>query len=184
MSSEILNEDDLQAQVMRNTMLEVGTPFPKIRRIAGEIISPEIDLLYVFQTKDKQVLTGYEFKLLNSKQNKTNYRRIYEGIGQAILYFQYGIDTSCLLLGISKNAPLEQEIAIDKKTHQLSKIMKYQLRCLGIKVWRERNPHLVDTIVKPEGTFSYSYFKDYRLCRENLLSGKFVYSKSFLERVK
>ena len=184
MCAKIQDEDDLQSYSTKYLMLESGVSFPKITRIAGEVISPEIDLLYIYRTKDEQKLTGYEFKLLKSRRNSTNYRRIYEGIGQTILYFQYGIDVSYLLLGVSKNVPLDKQDSIYKMLYQLTNIMKHGLRCIGVKVWREEQPSIVGQTLKPEEAFPCHYSKAYQLSRENLLSGKFVYNKKFLERTK
>ena len=180
--SSLQKEDDLMIQVMKNTYLERGHPFPKITRIAGNIISPEIDLLYIRELNGKKTLTAYEFKLLKSKKNGTNYRHIYEGIGQAIMYFQYGIDFSYLLLGISNNA-LDSEPFIARMIHDATFIMKNGLRSFGIKIWRQRNPKNAEVYLKPETNFPLFSSKEYTLCRNNLLSSNFKYSKSFLDRI-
>ena len=180
--SSVQKEDDLQILVMKNTYLQSGRFFPLVRRIAGNIISPEIDLLYISELKGEKTLTGYEFKLLKSKKNATNYRHIYQGIGQAIMYFKYGIGFSYLLLGISKNA-FESETLIGEMIHHATDLLKKGFRSFGIKIWRERNPKHIETYLKAEGSFSYHYSEEYTLCRKNLLSGNFVYSKNFLDRV-
>jgi len=186
MNSEIEDEDEFQAYVMEELALDVGEEYPKVRRIAGKTISPEIDLLFINRSTGKEeTLTGYEFKFLNYKDNAVNFRRIYEGIGQAILYFQYGVDVSYLILGISRTkVSLEKEIPLRDKIEQLGKIMKYGLRCFGVKIWYERNPHRIKTCIEPEGKFSFYSFDDYKLIRQNLLSGNFNYEENFLKRCK
>jgi len=180
--SFVQKEDEMQILVMKNAYLQSGRFFPKVTRIAGNIIAPEIDLLYISELKDEKILTAYELKLLKSKKNATNYRHIYEGIGQAIMYFKYGIDFSYLLLGISKNV-FVSETFIGEMIHHVSDLMKEHFRSFGIMIWRERNPAHVETYLKPEGTFYCGFSEEYALCRKNLLSGNFVYSRSFLDRL-
>lgn len=180
--SLVQKEDEMQILVMKDTYLQSGRSFPQITRIAGNIIAPEIDLLYISESKDEKILTAYEFKLLKSKKNATNYRHIYQGIGQAIMYFKYGIDFSYLLLGISKDA-FESETFIGEMIHHATDLMKKEFRSFGMKIWRERNPRHIETYLKPEGNFHYDFSEEYTLCRKNLLSGNFVYSKKILDRL-
>jgi len=194
MSSEIRNEDDLQAHIMENHYLEPGSSYAKVKRIAGEIISPEIDLLYIFETKEKQILTGYEFKFLRYKDNAVNYRHIYEGIGQAILYFQYGVDVCYLFLGFSNSITSQKEKLLNNKIMYLGNILynppnKWgqlgnRMNGFGVKIWLERSPHIINLTIKHEGSFPFHNFDEYRLNRQNLLSRKFAYDSKFLERYK
>lgn len=180
--SSIQKEDDLQIQVMKNIDLGKGFFFPKIRRIAGNRISPEIDLLRISDLVGEKTLIGYEFKLLKSETNDENRRHIYKGIGQALMYFQYGIDFSYLLLGISKNA-FNSEIS-DPFINILYHVTQMGSNpSFGIMVWRERNPKDIETYLKPEASFQYGSSKEYTLCRMNLLNGNFVYDKSFLTKI-
>lgn len=183
MSSEIQNENDLLSFIKDNIHLIHSTRdtiCPKVTRIAGNIISPEIDLLVIHKTEKEETITGYEFKFLKHKANAVNYRRFHEGIGQAVLYFQYGIDTSYLFLGISKNISLENERGIRHKTVQMERIRKEGLRNLGIIIWHEKDPYRISTPVKPEGTFPYYSYDDFKLNRQNVLMGNFNYDEKFL----
>jgi len=99
------NEDDFQAFFIEHFgKAYLGSwLYAKITKIGGELIQPEIDLLDISPFMPGQTITALEFKLLNSRVMKNNYGRIYNGFGQALSYFRYGIDRSYLVIGISDN---------------------------------------------------------------------------------
>jgi len=76
-------------------------------------ISPDIDLLQVNEQKqiglEQGVVIGYEVKLLKYRKNwkRVDFSSFYKGIGQAISYFQFGVDKSILVLGMSNGIPAE-----------------------------------------------------------------------------
>lgn len=180
MSSEIQNEDDFQAYLIKNYP-NLFTPdlFPKVYRIAGRTISPEIDLLVIDRN---DVVTGYEFKFLNYKTNNANYKRIREGLGQALLYYQFGVDKSYLVLGVSKKVPEINSLVIANKIDELVNLRQlledvYKFDCLGLIVWREGENREKDVfrVFHPKGKFPVHYFKEYQLSKECLLGSKFKF---------
>jgi len=76
-------------------------------------ISPDMDLLDVNEHQqigsERGVITGYEVKLLKYRKNwkRVDFSPIYKGIGQALSYFQFGVDKSILVLGMSNDIPRE-----------------------------------------------------------------------------
>ena len=188
MSTEIRNEDDFQAYLMKKYGYSFGfNLYPKIRRIAGDPISPEIDLLDVNQRE--KVIKGYEFKILNCKTRDANYRRIREGIGQAILYFQYGVDVSYIVFGLSNNIPIKIRwtwvmTRLDDTLRVIRRIKEnYNLNCLGVMLWiEERDSFGVVDGLKPEGKFPINRYNDYKLNKECLFDLRFDWDKKFLEK--
>lgn len=79
--------------------------FAKVNRISTIDISPDIDLLDV--NVSQKIVTGYEFKLLRYRKSwkRVDFASMYKGIGQALSYFQFGVDKSYLILGVSKEIP-------------------------------------------------------------------------------
>lgn len=184
MSIEIRNEDDFQAYFMKKQYHESFFVFPKIRRIAGKTISPEIDLLHIdLPTK---TVKGYEFKFLNHKTNDANYRRIREGLGQAILYFQLGVDISFLVLGISNEIPNEKRSAIFTRLIELEILIKrlenvYRFDSLGLLLWDAKSDEFV-TRIKPKRKFPINSFEDYKLSKDCLINMKFRSNRNFWKK--
>lgn len=185
MRRKIHNEDDFQAYLMKRYP-KIFTPdsFPKVHQIAGKTISPEIDLLVMDRRND--IVTGYEFKFLSYKTSDANYRRIREGIGQALLYYQFGIDRSYLVLGVSKKVPLIHSLKIANRIDELANLRKllgdaYKFDCLGLLVWAEGEEKDKDTfkIYHPKGKFPVSYFKEYELNRQCLLDMRFKFGMKY-----
>ena len=184
MAVAIQNEDDLRGYLMKKYKLYYGFPYPKVTRIGGRVISPEIDLLVI--SYDNKEVSGYEFKLLKYKANTFNYRRIYEGIGQAIHYFGFGVDNSYLVLGVSKSIPEIVRAALYFEIGEAKKIIGrlqalYGFNCLGMKVWDEDDGSLTTTI-KAEGKFPTDSFKDCELNKRNLIDLRLAYSVKFLDK--
>jgi len=104
MDYEIRDEDDLQFYLMKRFKLG---EFAKVKRISTIEISPEIDLVDV--NESQKLVTGFEFKLLKyrKKWKRVSFHSMYQGIGQALSYFQFGVDKSYLVLGLSKGIPDE-----------------------------------------------------------------------------
>ena len=188
MSTTIQDEDDFQAHLIKKYRHSFGfNLFPKIRRIVGEPISPEIDLLNVNQRE--KIIKGYEFKLLGYKTRDANYRYIREGLGQAIQYFQYGVDESYIVFGLSNNIPIKIRwtwvmTRLDNTLKVLQRIKEnYHLNCLGAMLWiEERDSFGVVDSLTPEGKFPIDRYKNYKLNKECLLDLRFDWSKKFAEK--
>ena len=179
-----LGEDEFQAYLIsnyRNCFLPKICP--KVTRIAGKTISPEIDLLGIKRALlKKDTVIGYEFKLLTFKTSDANYRLIHSGIGQALLYFKYGVDVAVLILGIP-NTPTRESLI--QKTEVVSDLSNFlaetQYEFDRFKIWtfdektqRFNAPKL--QFAKPMLTIGTRYYMD-DLARENLLAGNFTWTK-------
>lgn len=190
MTAEIHDEDDLQACIMEKLMLQMGLCnvyyYAQINRIAGRPISPEIDLLVIRGPLKKETLIGYEFKYLRSTKKAVNYRHIYQGIGQALLYFHFGLDISYLVLGISKKIRHVDQISLWKKIDvQLKNILKDRINCFGVKICYEKDPEReLQTLIEHTDTFPFHLFEDFKFQRDSLLRGNFAFNLKFLERHK
>lgn len=101
-SKKILTEDDLLIHYMQNYIERKDRFFPKVHTISTLPISPDIDLLLI--NKESELVVGREFKLLKYREGwkRVNYNPMYSGIGEALLYFQYGIDKCYLVLGLAE----------------------------------------------------------------------------------
>ena len=111
----ILKEDDLLAYFMQKYRLG---EFAKVNRISTIVISPDIDLLSI--NEYQKIVTGYEFKLLRYRKNwkRVDFAPMYKGIGQAFSYFQFGVDKSYLILGLSKEIPTRLVSSTVKKIEE------------------------------------------------------------------
>ena len=181
--SKIPDEDSFQAHIMKSHGWFAGyahAHFPKVTKIAGEQISPEIDLVNIDFSNKK--ITGYEFKLLKYQTSDANYKRVHEGIGQTILYFQHGIDRCYLVLGIHSNLSARASFQVARKisrvTEHLKKIHNY-VPYLGLAVWKEKEDSL-STHIATASDFPISSYEDIRHKKECLLRREFSWSNKFL----
>ena len=100
----IENENDLVAHLMEHFKLGQCAMVSGISTLK---ISPDIDLLDVNEHQQigdqRGIVTGYEVKLLKYRKDwkRVNFSPFYKGIGQALSYFQFGVDKSILVLGMS-----------------------------------------------------------------------------------
>ena len=190
---EILGEDGLQAHLVKKYSSSFGHPlsrYPKITRIGGVSISPDIDLLGIDHSN--KVLTGYEFKLLSRKTAKSNYIRIREGMAEAIQYFQFGIDRACLVLGIPSHAPNKISGLVGARQIELLTLVRalvvtHGFDCLGVMFWFE-DSDMLQTSQSPRRNFPIhllkndSQFKNFNLNRDNLFTSRFSWNRGFLKR--
>jgi len=125
--TELKNEHDFECSLLKKHSTKFGSNlFPLVRSIGGERISPEIDLLNIERKlkREDTLITAYEFKFLNCKTADASYRRIHQGIGQALMYFQYGIDRCYVVIGISKNLTQKVKAKVLEKCETLRTLMK------------------------------------------------------------
>lgn len=117
-SKKISTEDDLLAHYLKNYIKKKDRFrfFPKVHTISTLRISPDIDLLQL--SLSLNLVIGYEFKVLKYyehwKRKKVNYNPMYAGIGEALLYFQHGIDKCYLVLGVTEMPPPVMDIILQK----------------------------------------------------------------------
>ena len=185
MNTEIQNEDEFQAYLMKSYP-NIFTPdsFPKVYQIAGRTISPEIDLLVIDSRND--IIAGYEFKFLSYKTSDANYKRIREGIGQALLYFQFGVDRSYLVLGVSKKVLQFHPLNIANRIDELANLRQlledvYKFDCLGLLIWMEGETREKEIfrVYHPKGKFSVYHYKEYELNRKCLLDMRFKFGRKY-----
>ena len=106
----IENEDDLVAHLMEHFNLG---QFAMVSGISTLKISPDIDLLDINEQgqigTEQGIVIGYEVKLLKYRKNwkRVDFSSFYKGIGQALSYFQFGVDKSILILGMPNDIPTE-----------------------------------------------------------------------------
>jgi hypothetical protein len=155
-------------------------PYYFVNRIAGTRISPDIDMLTISSdTNYLHIVNGYEFKLLHYKTNAANYKALYQGVGQALLYFWHGLDRSYLVLGVSKEISEKRERQLLSKLYDSAMLFEalrvyFGFNCFGVYVWRERDDSLRLESSKVKGVLPWKA-DDIVLKRQNLLKGNFDY---------
>jgi hypothetical protein len=189
----INDEDDLQGHLVKRYSSSFGpslSRYPKITKIGGIFVSPDIDLLHIDQ-KGK-TLTGYEFKLLAFERATTNYIRIREGLTEAIQYFQFGIDRAYLVLGISSRIPNKTTGLVGARQLELIAIVRalvitHGFDCLGLMLWFEESDAL-QVSQSPRRDFPLhllegdSQFASYSLNRKLLFDLRFSWNRKFLKK--
>ena len=118
----LVDEDNFQAMMMKDHIYPHHKyshsqikRFAKVTHIGGSQTASEIDLVIV---EGRERAFAYEFKFLRGKDASYNYRRIYQGLGQALLYFWYGFDQSTLCIGVSENLGMLAYEKIEAKIRQ------------------------------------------------------------------
>lgn len=195
MSDEIQNEEDFQAHLMKEYESKFGmygSLYPKVNRISGKDISPDIDLLYIDYSS--KALTGYEFKFLRYKKNEPNYRRIREELGEAISYFQFGVDRSYLVLGLQIGTSDLVEAQANKTVDMISELKnRLKMNCLGIMLWCQNSSkkyhlkpyrHVQPTKDFPQEPSTPQALFDIsrKLNRSCIFDKRFHYSHKFLQK--
>ncbi|MDH5449057.1 MAG: hypothetical protein OEX01_08685 [Candidatus Bathyarchaeota archaeon] len=94
--------------------------YAKLTHIGGRRTESEIDLVVV---EGRERVFAYEFKFLRGKTASYNYKRIYQGLGQALLYFWYGFDRSTLCIGRSMNLDRDTRKKINMKIRQVCPVI-------------------------------------------------------------
>lgn len=115
----LVGEDDFQAKMMKEDIYphhkQPFERFVKVTHIGGSQTASEIDLVIV---EGHERAFAYEFKFLRGKDASYNYKRIYQGLGQALLYFWYGFNQSTLCIGVSENLDIVTYKKIEAKIIQ------------------------------------------------------------------
>ncbi|MHB8483395.1 MAG: hypothetical protein ACYDBV_11785 [Nitrospiria bacterium] len=191
-------ENDLiQAILSSSQAAAVSKNFPKVSVIGRTRIVPDIDVLQIKEENGSNKLIGFEIKLIKLREEKTqpiglDWKRIYEGIGEALLYLQFGLDRCGLILGFHKNVPDEQidqfSNKFEQKSDLLSKIFPPYF-CLGIFKYEHGG---IFEIIKITNDFSYYGCDDklygqkieerMRTYKNNLLTKEFLWDKKLGRR--
>jgi hypothetical protein len=151
-----------------------GDKYPKVTAIAKTRLTPDIDLLKIEQLYGKEpFIVGYEVKLLGRKEI---FNPFYAGLGEALCYFQYGIDQVWLLIGIPSNAPNDAENRI-RKIWEFLRNSNNVPTYLGLRLLRER---MSPIDIEPKGKF-YASSENAKYMRESLLKKQFSWAKRWLK---
>jgi hypothetical protein len=180
-------EDEFQKYVMRHHILpkyptRAGFKrFCKVKKIAVRTLLSEIDLIVIDPNNQKVI--GYEFKFLHDvKTPSNNYKAIYSGFGQALLYFYFGVDQSYLCIGISEKLPKYERIK--EKTLQLVSAMDnlgnlMNSKCFGLYLYSERDDFF--RFLPATGYFPVHKIKLSQQDKEHILAENISYAKDFLK---
>ena len=130
----VSDEDELIVHVINR---QRWSGFPKVTQISTLKLSPDIDFLQIDDYKKTTI--GYEFKLIkyHKGRKRANLMTFYTGIGEALHYFQFGVDRSYLVLGLSNEIPRQsRNSALDKISEFITTFISfkkhYGLNCFGI----------------------------------------------------
>ena len=189
----LVDEDDFQVKVMKDHIYPYHKSshsqirsYAKLTHIGKRRTVSEIDLVVV---EGRERAFAYEFKFLRGKARarSINYRRIYQGLGQALLYFWYGFDQSTLCIGVSENLDISERKKIEAKIKQagpmIDEIWK-SMPYFGCTAFFEEKDKLerVRILSPPKGSFPVRT-KPMQEDREAILAGNVrTRGKSFLRR--
>lgn len=144
----------------------LGKNFPRVTVIGRTKIYPDIDILRIENKKSgAKRLIGFEVKvvkLIEEKKQKKGWKlgEIYKGVGQALLYLQFGVDRCGLILGFHENVSDDKINEFYKKLESKSSILTKILGrffSLGIFLWEKGR---IVEIVKAQEDFIYSGYED------------------------
>jgi hypothetical protein len=164
MQTMIVDEDDFQARVMKDHIYPHHKSahsqirsYAKLTHIKGRRTVSEIDLVVV---EGRERAFAYEFKVLRGKARvrSRNYKRIYQGLGQALLYFWYGFDQSTLCIGISEDLDTFTRKKIEAKIIQAGPVIdeiRKTMPYFGCKAFFEEKDKLkrVRVFSSPKASF-------------------------------
>jgi len=174
----ITNEDAFQARVMRENLWKHHVSsdyrikwYAKVTHIEERQTISEIDLIVI---EGCERAYAYEFKFLSGKDASYNYKRIYQGLGQTLLYFWYGFDQCTLCIGVSENLDISTRRKVEAKIRQatqaVEKIRK-SMPYLGWMVFFEKKGNLKTyRCFIPKGSYPV-VTKPMQKDRETILAG-------------
>lgn len=181
----IFTEDDLVVYLGRKEKTNEDKVYPKVSVMSRTIdVSPDIDLLKINKAG---VTIGYEIKLLKYRKDwqRYNYVQIYEGIGESLLYFSYGIKSVYLIIAYDATlVPKKDENKILDKLEDVGEFLKlYGLEQIGLDKIRVVNNSVssyinivpVKYIFNPIGNRSKI---DFWFREQSLRNGQFNYDKT------
>ena len=174
----LVNEDDFQAMMMKDHIYPRYESFhsqidrfAKVTHIRGSQTASEIDLVIV---ERGERAFAYEFKFLRGKDASYNYRRIYQGLGQALLYFWYGFDQSTLCIGVSQNLDMLEYEKIEAKIRQALPAIdciRKSVPCFGYTAYfEEKNKLKAHRFVWAQGNWDVKT-SEMKKDREAILAG-------------
>lgn len=154
----------------------LGKNFPRVTVIGRTKIYPDIDILRIENKKSgAKRLIGFEVKvvkLIEEKKQKKGWKlgEIYKGVGQALLYLQFGVDRCGLILGFHENVSDDKINEFYKKLENKSSLLTKILgRFFSLRIFRWEKGGIVK-IVEAKEDFLYSGYED-------KIYGKEIYKK-------
>lgn len=181
MPSGIKIEDDFLFKIYQQEKTGIGEIYPKVSSIPkGKKITPDIDLLII--NRYQPFILGFEVKLLRKKDPLQTF---YLGLGEALCYFQHGVDQVHLILGCFNMNPSELDNVEDKlrKVCNFLKktIFSYSYPYLGIDIFREdRNYSTSLKEVSTDAKFTTHNYKEVNHKKDCLLNNEFEWGKRWL----
>jgi len=160
-------------------------------------VSPDIDLLIIGEVREqfgmrfrtRKETIGYETKLLTYRKNwnRFDYRSVYQGLGESLLYFNYGLEKVFLVMGFDTNSvPEEHWTKLIDKITEIGKMLIYEKldRYLGLRIIQLLNGSVwSDTrSLSIKGRY-HSSDKDFRFRRQCLIDGEFSYSHKLYDKI-
>ncbi len=179
---------ETETELLKSVLLYLGkiNVYPKVSAIAGKKINPDIDILQIKRvSQNRYGLVGYEIKLMKfDKRSKgLSWNVLYQGVGQALLYFLNGIHRAVLVLGFHKNVPNDEIIEkfynlIWTKKELLNRIIGSYLS-LDIYLYKRSS---ISPIIKSNYDF-YPSDNETKFLSEALLQKRFTFNKKLLELI-
>jgi hypothetical protein len=119
------------------------------------------------------------FKFLNFKSNEANYKQICAGTGQALLYLNYGIDVTYLVLGVSEKADNNRLSQIINYVENLYLFLVYSgCRRFQFWIWNQKTNQLItskEDYYMPKQVTLWWYITT--LSKQDIFDNKFVWTK-------
>jgi hypothetical protein len=172
-----------------------GELYPKVTAIPrGNRISPDIDLLSVNENAQppNAKISGWEVKLLRYRktENDIPLDPFYSGLGQALCYFQHGIDRVLLVLGCY-GAPKDQENKLLEKLTKVAKLTSTLVPkpSLGIELFtpelegkRLLDPQPMDLGILGQSVFTHPWIDHaWANKRDNILFKHFAWGSRWVK---
>lgn len=146
----------------------------------GERITPDLDLVCIQRYKQNSPIIAWEVKLVRKEDP---FKYFYQGLGQALCYFQHGINKVYLLVGCFKGFDKSTTNKIQNEIGKLCNFLKtYHLipPYFGVQIISNSYKYL-QTILEAEIEFSLTN-ENCKHKRECLLRGEYEYAKKWYKK--
>lgn len=159
--------------------------YPRVTNIPkGTSISPDIDLLEIEPYKNPPRTVGYEFKIISKNDP---YGPFYKGLGEALNYFNHGIEQAFVMLG-TFGMDIETIQHVEKTIEQFCKFGRehgHIPRYLGVKIYQHHNNYINDLLrVEDNSLFSVSSNRDTQHKKDCILRKEFSWGKKWLKEME
>lgn len=184
----VSSEDDLIVYLGREEKSYAHKVYPKVSIISRRIeVSPDIDLLKIDPTSKETI--GFETKYIRYRKiwKRFDYRSVYEGFGESLLYFDYGIEKVFLVIGYDTASVPEQ--ASGKLMSKIGAVMTsvlytYLHNVLGLRVIQTYGEVVTDDrIFSDVKSKYYCPVKDWNFRKQCLINEEFSYNQKLYDRI-